>query len=315
MSNDKRKRGLGKGLEALLADADAYKNASVEEPASVLGSVAHLPIAHIEANRFNPRVHFNEEALHELALSIAQHGVIQPITVRQRGNEQYEIISGERRFRASKIAGLTEIPAYVRPTEENDQLMLEMALIENIQREDLNAIEIAVSYERLMEECKLNQEELSDRVAKKRSTVANYLRLLKLPAEIQAAIRDSKISMGHARALAGLEDFADKQLAVFAMVLEENLSVRQTEDLVKNTKENPMQEVQEIAQIQAEKEIKKKEYAESERFESIKEQLCALFDTKVAVQANDKGKGKISIDFNNEADLHKILDLLGLAVG
>jgi len=234
MSNSK-KPALGRGLSALLENAKTDITTKAIDNAPVLGSVSNIPISAIETNPFQPRTEFEEVALNELAQSIKEHGIIQPITVRKLGYDKYQIISGERRFRAAQLAGLTEIPAFIRVA--NDQQMLEMALIENIQREDLNPIDIALSYQRLMDECKLTQEEVSKRVGKQRSTVANYLRLLKLPAPIQKALKENAITMGHARALINIEN-EDKQLALFALILEQDLSVREVEELAKGAKLN-----------------------------------------------------------------------------
>ena len=270
-----------------------------------------LTLSDILPNAVNPRKDFNQEALDELAFSITQHGVIQPITVRRiiegEHYSKYEIISGERRFRASKIAGKTEIPAYIRSEKEGEISMLELALIENIQREDLNAIEIAISYQRLLEECKFSQEELSDRVAKKRSTVSNYLRLLRLCPEIQAAIRDQRISMGHARALLSLEDSIDKQLALFALVLEDGLSVRQTEDLVRKQHIADSSAQTNSSDIQP---LENKEYKNQEVLE-MQEKLSALFDMRVNIICTKKGNGKIVLNFNNMSEVNRVMNNLG----
>ncbi|NJO70351.1 MAG: ParB/RepB/Spo0J family partition protein [Bacteroidetes bacterium] len=220
-----KKSSLGRGLGALIEDVESSK------PAENVASINDIEIRSIEINPFQPRKTFDEEALMELSASIKQLGIIQPITVRKIDNDKYQLITGERRFRASQMAGLQTIPAYIRNAD--DQAMLELALVENIQREDLDAIEIAISYQRLIDECSLTQEDMSDRVGKKRSTIANYLRLLKLPAEIQAGIRHKKITMGHARALVNVDD-AEKQLSIYHHVIEEGLSVRSTEDIVRN---------------------------------------------------------------------------------
>ena len=217
-SNAKKQPALGRGLSALLQNSETDITGASAVPA---GAVALIAISLIEANPFNPRTHFERSALEELKTSIQTHGIIQPLTVRKMGRDRYQLISGERRFRAAQLAGLTEVPAYVRIA--NDQTMLEMALVENIQREDLNAIEVALSYERLLEECKLTQEQLSDKVAKSRSHIANHLRLLKLPDAIQAAVRDKQVTMGHARALLSLPT-EKEQLAALARILAEQLS-------------------------------------------------------------------------------------------
>ncbi|MFN0048873.1 MAG: ParB/RepB/Spo0J family partition protein, partial [Cytophagales bacterium] len=226
--NKPRKSVLGRGLAALISDAD---ETDLEyNHAHGTSNINDIPLDHIEVNTFQPRNYFDEEALLELAESIKVQGIIQPITVRKLADQQYQIISGERRYRASKLAGLNAIPAYVRVAD--DQQMLEMALIENIQRENLNPIEISLSYQRLMTECSLKQEELGDRVGKNRATVANYLRLLKLPPDIQIAVRDNRISFGHARAIISI-DSVENQLAVFKRIVNEELSVRKTEELVR----------------------------------------------------------------------------------
>src|SRR6478752_7668172 len=230
-----KKKALGRGLSALLSDNEEDEKLDVEISTDVIPStpangMSEIQISEIEVNPFQPRTHFDEDALLELAESIRVHGIIQPITVRRLADRQYQLISGERRFQASKRAGLTTIPVYLRTA--NDQQMLEMALIENIQRENLNAIEIALSYQRLMSECSLRQEELGDRVGKNRSTVTNYLRLLKLPPDIQIALRDQKLSMGHARAIINVEN-PESQLFIFKKTVAEDLSVRKVEELVR----------------------------------------------------------------------------------
>lgn len=298
----KKKAALGKGLGALLSDpaTDVTSKGSPSETADkVVGAISELEIVTIEPNPFNPRKEFEEEALHELSESIKNHGVIQPITVRKLGYDRYQIISGERRFRASKKAGLSKIPAYIRVSD--DQTLIEMALVENIQREDLNAMEIAYTYQQLLEECKISQEKLSERVAKKRSTVTNYLRLLKLPATVQKALRKELISMGHARALLAL-DTVEQQEALLEQILTDNLSVRHTEQLIKELKEGKSIEP---------KTPGKKEVLSLEQVK-IKEDLNQLFGVKVDLQSNEKGKGKIAIHFKSDKELQKILDLLDL---
>src|SRR3990170_3675900 len=231
-----KKKALGRGLSALLSDNTPEDKLDVDiqspaiPPGSPVSGIAEIPIEEIEVNPFQPRTHFDQEALQELSESIKVHGIIQPITVRRLTTNQYQLISGERRFHASRLAGLKTIPAYIRSA--NDQQMLEMALIENIQRENLNAIEIALSYQRLISECSLKQDELGERVGKNRATVTNYLRLLRLPPDIQIAVRDNKLSMGHARAIINVEN-PDKQLYIFKKTLEEDLSVRKVEELVR----------------------------------------------------------------------------------
>ena len=296
-----KKTGLGKGLSALLDDTDTVQGskpqqitASTSGPS--LGSINHVKITQIAVNPFQPRTEFDEQALHELADSIKLQGLIQPITVRKAGQNSYQLISGERRLRASKLAGLTEIPAYIRTA--NDQQMLEMALIENIQRENLNAIEIALSYQRMLDECNLKQEELGDRVSKNRSTVTNYLRLLKLPPVIQASIRDGQISMGHARALINVED-ADKQLFIHREIISKALSVRKVEELVRD-----------LQNVANRKNTNTKAPAMSFQYQKVQDDLASKFGTKVKLKVQGKGTGAIEIPFLSEDDLNRILELL-----
>lgn len=297
-----RKTGLGKGLGALLQDdlkdsPVAPQKDSGEVSGSAAGSINFIKVEQITVNPFQPRTDFDEEALKELSESIQLQGLIQPITVRQVSKNQYQLISGERRLRASKLAGITDIPAYVRTA--NDQQMLEMALIENIQRENLNAIEVALSFQRMIEECNLKQEELGDRVSKNRSTVTNYLRLLKLPPAIQAGIRDGQISMGHARALINVGEI-DKQLFVFQEIIEKGLSVRMTEILVRN--------------IQEQSKPKKNQNVGKQldfQYQKIEDDLASRFSTRVRLNLkNSRGKGAIEIPFDSEDDLSRILELL-----
>lgn len=292
-----KKTGLGKGLRALLDDSDLPDNdrqqISNENPS--LGSISTIKIDQIEVNPFQPRTEFDPEALQDLADSIKLQGLIQPITVRRSGQNLYQLISGERRLRASKLAGLTEIPAYVRTA--NDQQMLEMALIENIQRENLNAIEVALSFQRMIDECNLKQEELGDRVSKNRSTVTNYLRLLKLPPAIQASIRDKEISMGHARALISVEDPV-KQLYIFQEIIRNGLSVRKVEELVR--------------EVQKSGKPKPPSKAEGISFQymKIQDDLASKFSTRVKLKLRDKGTGSIEIAFMSDDDLNRILEML-----
>src|SRR5690606_26502989 len=301
-----RKTGLGKGLGALLQgdDVQVTKNTgkadsvAKENTNTAAGSINFIKVSQVAVNPFQPRTDFDEEALQELSESIKVQGLIQPITVRQVGKNEYQLISGERRLRASKLAGITEIPAYVRTA--NDQQMLEMALIENIQRENLNAIEIALSFQRMIEECNLKQEELGDRVSKNRSTVTNYLRLLKLPPVIQAAIRDGDLSMGHARALINVGE-VEKQLFIFKEIVEKGLSVRKAEQLVR--------EVQQ-AREQKKKSGKTKS-ALTFQYQKIEDDLASKFATHVKLNVKtSKGKGAIEIPFDSEDDLSRILELL-----
>jgi ParB family chromosome partitioning protein len=295
MSNPK-KPALGRGLSALLQNSETdITSKSPEEKAAILGSVAEIPIDQIEVNPFQPRTNFDKEALAELALSIKELGVVQPITVRKLGYGKYQLISGERRFRASKMAELETIPAFIRVA--NDQEMLEMALVENIQRENLDAIEVALSYQRLVDECNLTQEELSKRVGKKRSTVANYLRLLKLPPEIQASLRDGKLTMGHARAIISVSE-PKKQLQYYRLILAKGLSVRQTEELVKGG---------------AEQKTKKKQATPlSFTQQKIKDDLTQLLQAPVKIQKSSTGKGKIVIEYMSDEQLERIAEILGL---
>jgi len=300
-----RKIGLGKGLGALLqnedieasASAGAKESAGRANDASVAGSVSFIKVGQIAVNPFQPRTDFEEQSLRELADSIKVQGLIQPITVRRVAPDEYQLISGERRLRASKLAEIEEIPAYVRTA--NDQQMLEMALIENIQRENLNAMEVALSFQRMIEECNLKQEELGDRVSKNRSTVTNYLRLLKLPPAIQAGIRDGQLSMGHARALVNAGE-VDKQLFVYQQIVDKGLSVRMTEALVRN-----------IQQQKPKPEKPSANKGPDFRFRKIEDDLASKFATRVRLNLKDNtGKGAIEIPFDSEDDLSRILELL-----
>jgi len=298
MSTEKR-NALGRGLSALLNDSEnVYTNKSniASEPeVSSPGSVNEINLSEIEINPFQPRTDFDEQALLELADSIKLQGLIQPITVRRLNAHSYQIISGERRFRASKLAGLTQIPAYVRTA--NDQQMLEMALIENIQRENLNAIEVALSFQRMIEECSLKQEELGDRVSKNRSTVTNYLRLLRLPPGIQASIRDGQISMGHAKALITIDDSA-KQIYIHQHIIQQGLSVRKTEELVRDLQRRPVK-----------KEGKQPEPV-SFQIQKIQDDLASKFSARVRLKVGSQGKGTIEIPFLSDEDLNRILEML-----
>ncbi len=279
-----KKSALGRGLGALIEDASIQPAASINE----------IPISQIETNPFQPREKFDDEALEELAASIRELGIIQPITVRQVADESYQLITGERRFRASIRVGLKTIPAYVRKAD--DQAMLEMALVENIQREDLDAIEVAISYQRLIDECKLTQENLSERVGKKRSTVSNYLRLLKLPAQIQLGIRNHELTMGHARALITIDDI-ERQLKIYGKVLKNGLSVRQTEEMVREKKATPSKR-------------KNDQTNEPLEYQKLKDQLSRYFSTPVDFKRNQYGKGNIVIPFSSDADLERIIGIL-----
>lgn len=290
-----KKKALGRGLSAILESPDTDITSSDISGGFVAGAIASLPIEQIEANPFQPREDFDQESLNELSESIKEQGIIQPITVRKMGYDKYQLISGERRLKAAKLAGLDEIPCYIRIA--NDQQMLEMALVENIQRESLNALEIAISYQRLIEECELTQEELSQRVGKNRSTVTNYMRLLKLPAELQIAIRDNKITMGHARALINIDD-QQTQLTILKNIISKDLSVREVEEIVRNLNKQPSTRKQPQA-IELPREL-----------EEQRENIASKFGTKVNVTLNQKGKGSIAITFNSQKQLEKILEEL-----
>lgn len=291
----KKRIALGRGLSALLSDTPETENLETSAGAPSSG-VNEILLTEIQVNPFQPRKHFEEVALKELADSIKVHGIIQPLTVRMLSRNQYQLISGERRFQAAKMAGLKAVPAYVRSAD--DQQMLEMALIENIQRENLNPIEIAVSYQRLISEINLKQEELGDRVGKNRSTVTNYLRLLKLPPDIQIAVRDNKISMGHARAIINVEN-PDTQLYIFKKTINEDLSVRKVEELVRqlmNSKEPSKGEANPVT-------------GPSREIKQLQSTLSTHFGTKVNVKSDGK-KGEIKIPFFSVEDLNRILEIL-----
>ncbi|MCL6260584.1 ParB/RepB/Spo0J family partition protein [Aquiflexum sp. TKW24L] len=294
-----KKSALGKGLGALLQDSPQKNKSDALIPTYPTAGIFEISLGEIQVNPFQPRTHFDKDALQELADSILTQGIIQPITVRKLDENEYQLISGERRFQASKIVGLKKIPAYIRTA--NDQQMLEMALIENIQRENLNSLEIAHSYQRLLAECNLKQEELGERVGKNRTTVNNYLRLLKLPPDIQAGLRDNKISMGHARALINVESI-DKQLAIFKKAILEELSVRQVEALVKS-----------INGEREEKENKKESPLDPVRkyeINKLQQRLASHFGTKVNLKSDAKNKGEIKIPFHSSEDLNRILEIL-----
>ncbi len=298
MTSFQRKTGLGKGLSALLDDNETVNavKPAVEPTAPAapqVGSISHISLADIETNPYQPRTEFDQVALDELADSIKVQGLIQPITVRKNG-DKYQLISGERRFRASKLAGLTEIPAYIR-TADNQQ-MLEMALIENIQRENLNAIEVALSFQQMIDECNLKAEQLGERVGKNRTTVANYLRLLKLPPAIQASIRDNRISMGHARALISVDD-EEKQLFIHQEIIDKGLSVRKVEELVRGIH---------LVQVKAPVKVE----AVSFEYQKLQNDLASKFATNVKLKVKDNGKGAIEIPFVSSDDLNRILELL-----
>ncbi|CAL2055302.1 ParB/RepB/Spo0J family partition protein [Tenacibaculum sp. 190524A05c] len=295
MAKATRKQALGRGLSALLKETAEVNSASDENADKVVGSIIEIDLKLIEVNPFQPRTYFDEEALNELAGSIRELGVIQPITVRKLAEDKFQLVSGERRFRASKLIGNTTIPAYIRIA--NDQEMLEMALVENIQRKNLDPIEVALSYQRLIDEIKLTQEQLSIRVGKKRSTVTNYLRLLKLDPIIQTGMRDGFISMGHGRALINIESEKD-QIDIYEKILRDKLSVRQTEDLVRVLKSG------------VEKKSESKKNALPKEISTGLKNFSDFFSAKIDVSVNNKGKGKISIPFDSIEDFNRIKKLL-----
>ncbi|MDR0982811.1 MAG: ParB/RepB/Spo0J family partition protein [Culturomica sp.] len=297
-----KKSALGKGLSALIEDAD---DVSPKEHKKSVAAIQELSLDKIVPNPYQPRTEFDEETLKELATSINSIGIVQPITVRETVNGRYEIIAGERRFRASKLAGLTTIPAYIRKTDDDN--ILEMALIENIQREDLNAIEVAISYQRLLDECDLTQDQLSERVGKKRATISNYLRLLKLPAQIQLAIRDKKISMGHARAIISVEE-PDVQFMIFEQILKYDFSVRKVEEIVRELANPTPEEIEEVMSKEENKPKKKND--EIGDYIELQKHLSRRFNTKVELKRNAEGKGKIVIPFRSDAELETIIGLL-----
>ena len=300
-SNVKKRSALGKGLSALLENSETdITTKSANTNSGLVGSVSMLPINSIEANPFNPRTNFEKAALEELSQSIAIHGIIQPLTVRKLGRDNYQLISGERRFRASQLAGLTEVPVYIRVA--NDQTMLEMALVENIQREDLNSIEVAISYQRLIEECSLTQDQLSQKVAKSRSSITNHLRLLKLPVDIQASVRDNVISMGHARALVSAGD-ESLQKAIFNRIVEDGLSVRDAEALIREGYVEPR--INEGNTKKSASPIK----ITATQF-TFKEHLGDKLSTKIELKKSTSGNGKLIVNFNSEVDLNRIIEIL-----
>lgn len=300
-----KKIALGRGLKSLLSDTPQRPERTKEATRSVASTqqqqsgMTEVLLSEIETNPFQPRHNFAQDTLKELADSIKANGIIQPITVRKLAANRFQLIAGERRFQASKLAGLKAIPAYVRLA--NDQQMLEMALVENIQRENLNPIEISLSYQRLISECKLKQDELGERVGKNRSTVTNYLRLLKLPPDIQVALRDNKLSMGHARAIINIEN-TEAQLFVFKKILADDLSVRKVEDMAR-----------EITATSKNKQLKKAETAgtPSRQINQLQGKLSSHFGTKVSVKSDGK-KGEIKIPFLSVEDLNRILEILDL---
>ena len=284
-----KRNALGRGLDALIDMGEIETSGT--------SSINEIELSRIQPNPDQPRREFDDESLEELAASIREIGIVQPISLRQQANGTYQIIAGERRYRAARIAGLSTVPAYIRTVE--DEAVMEMALIENIQREDLNAIEIALSFKKLIEQYNLTQEQLSERVGKKRTTVANYLRLLKLPAEVQIGLRDKMIDMGHARALLSVEN-ASVQLELYKAIVAEGLSVRKVEELARSMAQAPAKAASKVARSSAQR----KEYT------LLRHNLSNFFGIKVQFSCDDKGKGKISIPFKNEEELEHIIGLL-----
>lgn len=289
-----KKSRLGKGLGALINESSTIETKPIKEAVST-GAIAKVDVEKIEINPFQPRTQFDEQALAELSDSIKELGIIQPITLRKLAENKFQLISGERRLRASKMAGLKQIPAYIR--DANDQEMLEFALVENLQRENLDAIEIALSYQRLMDECQLTQEKLSERTGKGRSTVANYLRLLNLPPELQAGLRAKKLSMGHARTLIAVSD-PNEQIEIFYRVINEDLNVRQTEEIVKQTNRPKTKKAKNTKKVL------------DENYLNFKNGLSNKFNTKVDLSIGNRGRGKLVINFKSEKELQKIMEMM-----
>lgn len=283
-----KRNALGRGLDALINMNDIETSGT--------SSISEIELSRIQPNPDQPRREFDDESLAELAASIRELGIVQPISLRQLNNNTYQIIAGERRYRAAKIAGLATIPAYIRTVE--DEAVMEMALIENIQREDLNAIEIALSFSKLIKQYKLTQEQLGERVGKKRTTISNYLRLLRLPAEVQIGLRDKIIDMGHARALLSIEN-ATVQLELYKLIVAEGLSVRKVEELARSMTQAPAQSAKKIA----------KRTAHNKEYTLLRNHLSGFFGTKVQLTCNENGKGKISIPFKNEEELERLIAL------
>ena len=286
-SNSQKKPALGRGLSSLLQNTNTDVT-SVNE--SRVGSISEIALSSIETNPFNPRTNFEKEGLFDLRASIMEHGIIQPLTVRKMGNDKYQLISGERRYRASQLAGLEKAPVYIRIA--NDQNMLELALVENIQREDLNAIEIALSYERLLSECELTQDQLSEKISKSRSNIANYIRLLKLPAEIQLGLKNRLISMGHARALLSLSSEED-QIEMYKEIINNELSVRDIESNVRNKKSNAPS---------------RRNTLNFDR--KTKTEIISFYDSDISISSNPNGSGKLSFKFDSQEDLDRLVKLL-----
>lgn len=286
-----KKFALGRGLDALISNDEVKTSGS--------SSISEIDLDKISANPNQPRREFDQDALRELADSIAEVGIIQPITLRKINEDSYQIIAGERRFRASAMAGLKSIPAYIKTAD--DENVMEMALIENIQREDLNSLEIALAYQHLIEQYELTQEKLSERIGKNRATIANYLRLLKLPATIQVALKNKEIDMGHARALLAVDD-PQIQIKIFNEIIANGYSVRKVEEIIKSLSSN--------SKTDNDNKLNENRVKLSDTFKVLQTHLSSFFGTKVQLSCNPKGKGKISIPFNNEADLERIMEIL-----
>ena len=286
-SNSQKKPALGRGLSSLLQNTNTDVTSVNESP---VGSISEIALSSIETNPFNPRTNFEKEGLFDLRASIVEHGIIQPLTVRKMGNDKYQLISGERRYRASQLAGLEKVPVYIRIA--NDQNMLELALVENIQREDLNAIEIALSYERLLSECELTQDQLSEKISKSRSNIANYIRLLKLPPEIQLGLKNRLISMGHARALLSLSSEED-QIEMYNEIINNELSVRDIESNVRNKKSNVPS---------------RRNTLNFDR--KTKTEIISFYDSDISISSNPNGSGKLSFKFDSQEDLDRLVKLL-----
>lgn len=295
----KNKEALGQGIRALLKniDEEAATKKGDKNDFEQAGNVVKIPLTHIEVNPFQPRAEFDEEALKDLSESIKIHGVVQPVTVRKVDGNKYQLIAGERRLRASKLAGLKDIPAYIRTA--NDQESLEIALIENIQREDLNALEIGLNYQRLLDECSLTHDEVSKRLGVSRAAVTNYLRLLKLPPDIQSGLRSKNISMGHARCLAGVDDIVE-QLYLFKEITAKNLSVRQTEELVRKLNEKP------VKKETTDSKDAKLPYA----YQKVQDKIASGLSSKVKLKLGKKGSGEIVIYFHSDDDLERLTEIL-----
>lgn len=286
-SNSQKKPALGRGLSSLLQNTNTDVTSVNESP---VGSISEIALSSIETNPFNPRTNFEKEGLFDLRASIMEHGIIQPLTVRKMGNDKYQLISGERRYRASQLAGLEKVPVYIRIA--NDQNMLELALVENIQREDLNAIEIALSYDRLLSECELTQDQLSEKISKSRSNISNYIRLLKLPAEIQLGLKNRLITMGHARALLSLSSEED-QIEMYKEIIDNELSVRDIESNVRNKKSNVPS---------------RRNTLNFDR--KTKTEIISFYDSDISISSNSNGSGKLSFKFDSQEDLDRLVKLL-----